>query len=270
MSELIRLELERSKVEELELTALPNLRDVRITDDSRLPTAGLPLANLRTFEVERSAVSGLTCDTLRLMSKLNRISLVAVRGVEKVDCACLPRQQLYTVEFSDNPGMEFDFSGLRLSSQISSLELRRNALTSFNISHLPKSVHTIYLDANHISSITCSKKKDAKLRLDRIGLDNNRLEALSSAVLGCLPVKAEHLNVAENRISSVDCDQLGRFTRLITLNLRENRLTSFDPTCPAPGLEVLQLSGNLLTGFDLSAMSRFESRVFLTLYENPI
>lgn len=151
-------------------------------------------------------------------------------------------------------------------TQISSLNLSNNDLTTIDYYSLPDSMYTLNLSDNNINNFPTS----LPLNLTTLDLSGNQIASFDSSVLPsslfsftmndnllsefnpsvALPNSLYILSIGENNITTFD-PSLALPNNLNTLVLRGNELTYFDPSIALPSnLEVLNLGDNNITTFN--------------------
>lgn len=234
-----------------------------VVDLSRLPT------DLFTLRIsENPTLTGITCDSLRRLTRLDRI-VVTRTGIKNFDFGCLS-PTLTHIALEQNAELELDakFAGiLRLVNLDWLMVTGTPGLSTLDVSRLP-SARQVYFSDNSIERITCDDDFDrAAIRWSDVSLDDNRIVDLN---LACFPASLTVIDAKRNRIARVDCDALRALAHLTFLQLEGNRLTEFDFSCLGKNVRSLYLEENRLTNIDLMPLANQTPRILFEIKGNNL
>lgn len=108
-----------------------------------------------------------------------------------------------------------------------------------------RSISRLVFSHNNITALDERLFKDLRF-LDQIFLDFNQIEYIADGLFAS-NILLQKIVLNNNRIATVSCVHLNGLKYLDTMQLAQNNLTKFDPTCLENKLDYLNLNGNKLT-----------------------
>ncbi|XP_071997804.1 nephrocan-like isoform X2 [Engystomops pustulosus] len=219
-------------------THFPNLQHLRLAGNQLLKVPPQLPKSLMSLRLER-----------------NHIKSVRFRDFKQLE-------NLFDLNLSGN--QLFSAEGLQVATNLTSLDLSRNQLSTFP-HKLPTKLQRLDCSSNQISKITVQDMKGLA-NLKHLFLDNNRMIAfedkalqwcvhlsnlameqnlLTSLPLG-LPTTLTRLDLKGNKIDHVTVHNVNHLKHLQVLNLKNNKITSIDDEIvqSLPRLRHLYLDGN--------------------------
>lgn len=150
---------------------------------------------------------------------------------------------LETLNLSNN-FIKGEITGELFPSGLKHLDLSRNRISSFSFEGFTpnglNSLTTLRLDKNYLEELP--KKVYLAIGLTNLNLSENRIESLGKEIK--IPPNLVTLDVSNNKIEYVEPAPRAGITRLIALNLSNNKLTTLPSGLFRGKLKFVSVAGN--------------------------